>query len=341
MFTKILDKDTIVSGIKLKRRTRAVFYNSGHLLYGILAEDREIDGINFMKGDYSGVFFQEDGTLWPCYKKELNGFRDIKWGTPISNLKGMKCIKKEGTSKEGFYITAIKENEDLKIGDAKVDKIEYCFWNGKFYTVGVEFTGLDNLEFLKKYVTDKLGPPLPSLPGFSISSGNISNIFMWQSKDCNIMIYYYEKKKSSIVFMSREVYQKVFENQEKTYRNEKNKNICSFNLRRINGALQRYSYNHQGRFPKKLSELYPDYIKDLKVLTCPASKTEISKKEEIDEKTGYEYFGANLTTNSFPERVIVADKKGNHKDGRNVLFVNGKVKWVSEEEFQKLLNKSN
>ena len=114
-----------------------------------------------------------------------------------------------------------------------------------------------------------------------------------------------------------------------------------FNLRRINGALQRYSYNHQGRFPKKLSELYPDYIKDLKVLTCPASKTEISKKEEIDGKTGYEYFGANLTTNSFPERVIVADKKGNHKDGRNVLFVNGKVKWVSEEEFQKLLNKSN
>jgi prepilin-type processing-associated H-X9-DG protein len=37
--------------------------------------------------------------------------------------------------------------------------------------------------------------------------------------------------------------------------------------------------------------------------------------------------------------MTVYDKPGNHDGGRNVLFLDGHVQWLTEEEFQRLWDK--
>ena len=45
-----------------------------------------------------------------------------------------------------------------------------------------------------------------------------------------------------------------------------------------------------------------------------------------------------LGTDSPPDHIVAYDKSvEHHKDGRNVLCVDGHVEWMKEEEFQKRL----
>ena len=45
---------------------------------------------------------------------------------------------------------------------------------------------------------------------------------------------------------------------------------------------------------------------------------------------------SGLNADSPPDAVLLYDRKENHNgEGRNVLFVDGHVEWMSEEEFRK------
>jgi len=104
---------------------------------------------------------------------------------------------------------------------------------------------------------------------------------------------------------------------------------CSNNLRQIGMACTAYAAEHNGRYPERLSELYSDFVPNLDVFVCPSTGDKILSPDEIDAKTSYEYYGAalNASTAAAPpyEAILACDKAGNHRRGKNILYVDGHI----------------
>jgi hypothetical protein len=99
---------------------------------------------------------------------EPNGFRNVKWGTELSTFSGMKYYKTSTAG--GSYpvdqsdsIREIHLNIYLKMGDklriegTKVKRIEYGFWNEKFFEVTITTEGFRNWVSLQKAISGKYG----------------------------------------------------------------------------------------------------------------------------------------------------------------------------------------
>lgn len=99
---------------------------------------------------------------------------------------------------------------------------------------------------------------------------------------------------------------------------------CTAHLHQIGSACNAYAAEHDGRYPERLSELYPRYLPDLNVFVCPKTGDKIASADEIDAKTSYEYRGAGLREWG-PGDVLACDKPGNHRSGKNVLYADGHV----------------
>jgi len=110
---------------------------------------------------------------------------------------------------------------------------------------------------------------------------------------------------------------------------ESSKTACLANLKTIGTACTVYAAEHNGRYPERLSELYPDHVPELDIFVCPATGAKIGSPQEIDSKTSYEYRGASLDLRTLKEpsyQVILAcDKAGNHRRGKNILYADGHV----------------
>lgn len=102
---------------------------------------------------------------------------------------------------------------------------------------------------------------------------------------------------------------------------------CADELRAISIGLHTFAAKNGGNFPKDLSGLYPEYVKDPEVFHCPASKT-----AGTPEKPDYEYI-AGLTERSPENMTIVRDLSRNHNNGgANLLKVGGSVEWSRHSE---------
>jgi len=114
-------------------------------------------------------------------------------------------------------------------------------------------------------------------------------------------------------------------------RTETRKALDWNNLRQIDLGIHMYAQDNKEKFPNTLSALYPKYISTLDVFKCPAQKEKIKTKTEIDTKTGYKYT-SGLSEESPSSTVVAHTKKGYFKRGRNILYVDGHVKWEKNIE---------
>ena len=106
---------------------------------------------------------------------------------------------------------------------------------------------------------------------------------------------------------------------------------CGTNLSTLGKAMLIYSNDYADALPLKWDDFKLAEVPD-SLMICPAVKT----------KGSYIYRGAGLTTSASPDLVIIYDKKGNHGDeGRNVLFLDSRVEWVTEKRFQELIRQDN
>jgi hypothetical protein len=121
---------------------------------------------------------------------EPEGFRGVRWGTDISTLSGMEHYR---TSEIGGTLpvdlwdldrgaliekidleTYLKTGDELRMGGAELEKIEYGFWRGKFCEVTVTARGPENWVSLREAVFEEFGkgklsrfsPPLGSIEEF-------------------------------------------------------------------------------------------------------------------------------------------------------------------------------
>ena len=106
---------------------------------------------------------------------------------------------------------------------------------------------------------------------------------------------------------------------------------CVKRLKNLGGAWLIYTADSEGRMPENLEALLP-YLGGAgarPLLACPSADESIP---------GYIYVKSadDMFRLEPPEEVmLIFDKRGNHRGGRNVLFVDGHVGWINEETFQK------
>jgi len=120
-------------------------------------------------------------------------FRNLAWGTDISNLKDMQYV---GTDQSyGGVKNYVRKGDELKIGGAQLESIIYGFWQGKFSSVTINVEGYVNFTALKDATIIKYGvgdKPNQFMERYVWGAGTISTI----------LIDYNEISKKGTLFMS-------------------------------------------------------------------------------------------------------------------------------------------
>jgi len=107
---------------------------------------------------------------------------------------------------------------------------------------------------------------------------------------------------------------------------------CGTNMSGIGKALLIYSNDYNDELPPDLETLIRTVEMTAKGLICPATGL----------RESYVYRGAGLTTSAIPSMITVYEKAGSHgEDGRNVVFLDSRVEWVTEERFREIIEADN
>jgi hypothetical protein len=138
---------------------------------------------------------------------EPDGFAGIKWSTEFSEVKS-DMMESRSTSnptepdvKIKIYYT--KKSDNLKMGEAQLDKMEYGFWKGKFAEAHITAAGPENFNQLKKFLFEKYGTVDKSTQG----------LYSWNGPVTRIALRYDEPTKTSVLTISstKITFQEIFD----------------------------------------------------------------------------------------------------------------------------------
>ncbi len=113
---------------------------------------------------------------------EPDGFRDIKWGAEISALKEMVLVMAIDNDVKRYA----RKTDVLKIGEAKLDYIEYEFWKGKFYLVDMGFQGTENSDSVRKAVFAMFGKG----QSMSEKGEKLPETYRWEGEKTTVIMIY-------------------------------------------------------------------------------------------------------------------------------------------------------
>jgi len=130
-------------------------------------------------------------------------------------------------------------------------------------------------------------------------------------------------------------------------RGEARRAACMNNLHQLGFALMVYQNDH-GEFPStgrpgdsagSLALLYPDYVPDLRLFRCPADRGRAGLElGALTEETCSYHYDNTVPPNASYDRMLAWDKSPDyHYGARCVLFADGHIESLSEEEFQSRL----
>lgn len=148
-------------------------------------------------------------------RSEPDGFRDIRWGTPISALGDMEKFEQDKSS-DSNLAWYIRKGDTLAIGKAKLENIFYSFWMGSFESVWIDFKGDDNFEILKKELFERFGKALESEELIKkmdreasrelVTIGHGEEFYAWWGKITEMLLSYSnERHKGALSINSRTI----------------------------------------------------------------------------------------------------------------------------------------
>jgi hypothetical protein len=107
----------------------------------------------------------------------LNGFRGRKFGSDISEFTDLKLLRDNGAEKAYFSAT-----DDLEMDQAKLQSINYTFYNGKFMGVLMTSKGLESCEYIYRVFVTAFGS------GIRPPAVNGREDYFWTGKVANAHI---------------------------------------------------------------------------------------------------------------------------------------------------------
>ncbi len=111
------------------------------------------------------------------YQNEPDGFRGIKWGSNIKNLRGLKLV--ENHKDEKYYI---RKADKLKIGGAALKSIAYGFHKDRFYFVYIRFKSIINFSSIKETLFEQYGA--------GVQDNKSKEEYVWLGGDVDISLQY-------------------------------------------------------------------------------------------------------------------------------------------------------
>ena len=110
---------------------------------------------------------------------------------------------------------------------------------------------------------------------------------------------------------------------------------CELTLNYIWKEIINFKHKHNGQFPSSLEALVND--SDLRRIDarCPC-------KRLPDGSSSYIYRGSDLSLEPNENMIVLYDMSENHGSyGRNVLYVNGEITLIKEEQMHDIISKDN
>ena len=114
-------------------------------------------------------------------------------------------------------------------------------------------------------------------------------------------------------------------------RREGRKHGCAVNLKQMGLCLRMYAHDNEGRFPADLADLSPEYADEPWLLVCHTRHPELDPPPAHFGDVCDFFYVPGLNARMPEDTVIMGDHPGNHRDGRHVLYVDGRVVWEAAD----------
>jgi hypothetical protein len=140
---------------------------------------------------------------YASYKNEPEGFRGLPWGTNFSTIADSMTLSRIDESYGGikFYT---RTDDDLTIGSASLQSIEYGFWQDKFCSAYIFTNGYSNWNGVQASLVEKFG---------SVNKGNpYVEKYGWFGENTTIISNYNNVSDNGCIIFDSEKLSKSMEN---------------------------------------------------------------------------------------------------------------------------------
>jgi len=136
-----------------------------------------------------------DGSLASFISTSFDGFRDVRWGTHIRDIRDLKYIKHKQTS--GGNVKLYRRTDDnLEFEGVKLYAIEYGFLNNKLLFVSLKTRGRKNIGDLENIISSMLGESK-----FNKDKSHIKQIY-WTGNRTEIVLQHQKTLNSSVLLLA-------------------------------------------------------------------------------------------------------------------------------------------
>jgi hypothetical protein len=123
---------------------------------------------------------------------EPDGFAGIKWDTEFSETKSdmveLRNISDPAEPNVKIKIYYTQKGDDLKMGEAQIDKIEYVFWREKFAEARINAIGPEIFDRLEIFLFEKYG-----------TVNKFQGAYSWEGSITRIVLRYDEPTKPCLL----------------------------------------------------------------------------------------------------------------------------------------------
>jgi hypothetical protein len=164
-------------------------------------------------------------------RSDPDGFRDIKWGTEIAQLKDMEKVEQDKSSIPGL-VWYTRKGDTLAMGKAKLRSVFYSFWMGKFDSVWIDFEDDENFETLKKELFERFGKvrgsevPMEKTQRGARGAPSVMNglegFYAWWGRNTEVLLSYSRERhkgtltiNSTMISEERRAYEKQKEKEQR------------------------------------------------------------------------------------------------------------------------------
>jgi hypothetical protein len=131
------------------------------------------------------------------FQNEPNDCRGIEWGAEYNKLKGFSKV----TTRSPFVYYQ-KENEEMTIGDARLEMVVYIFYEKKLCGAILNFKSSPNFEIIKTTLFDRYGK--------GYQANRYDEKYVWSGANVRITLEYDDiTLKGQVIYYYLPIYEKI------------------------------------------------------------------------------------------------------------------------------------